>query len=398
MEISKLNNLYDGLLKDENFDRLDLGLQNPNIFQILRISKTEIRHSNFLAWLLDANQSHKLGDIFLKRFIRQVFTSEKFHDVNQIDVEELDLSKVQILREWKNIDILILLENVVVCIENKVLSKEHSNQLNRYRKIIDENFKDYRKTYVFLTPEGDLTDDETEIYEPISYNFIIETLEKIISIYGESVNDQVKNYIKDYITIIKRELMKTDQLTILSQKIYQNHKELLDFIYEHKPEVVDDLRKSMREELPKRNWIEGSENKYYVRFLTPKIKDLIYYNVETKNGWTKKESFLFEIVLYPSSNQLTFKTVISPSDPEYNCKRLEDILLEIDGFSGSKGKKWLVNIIKKEKFSYDDIPTMSSEELQGIINKFFDKISPVIAKVEEKFLEHKNELIKMKDI
>ena len=283
MEISKLNNLYDGLLKDENFDRLDLGLQNPNIFQILRISKTEIRHSNFLAWLLDANQSHKLGDIFLKRFLRQVFTSEKFHDVNQIDVEELDLSKVQILREWKNIDILILLENVVVCIENKVLSKEHSNQLNRYRKIIDENFKDYRKTYVFLTPEGDLSDDETEIYEPISYNFIIETLEKIISIYGESVNDQVKNYIKDYITIIKRELMKTDQLTILSQKIYQNHKELLDFIYEHKPEVVDDLRKSMREELPKRNWIEGSENKYYVRFLTPKIKDLIYYNVETKN-------------------------------------------------------------------------------------------------------------------
>ena len=253
MEISKLNNLYDGLLKDENFDRLDLGLQNPNIFQILRISKTEIRHSNFLAWLLDANQSHKLGDIFLKRFLRQVFTSEKFHDVNQIDVEELDLSKVQILREWKNIDILILLENVVVCIENKVLSKEHSNQLNRYRKIIDENFKDYRKTYVFLTPEGDLSDDETEIYEPISYNFIIETLEKIISIYGESVNDQVKNYIKDYITIIKRELMKTDQLTILSQKIYQNHKELLDFIYEHKPEVVDDLRKSMREELPKRD-------------------------------------------------------------------------------------------------------------------------------------------------
>ena len=398
MEISKLNNLYDGLLKDENFDRLDLGLQNPNIFQILRISKTEIRHSNFLAWLLDANQSHKLGNIFLKRFLRQVFTSEKFHDVNQIDVEELDLSKVQILREWKNIDILILLENVVVCIENKVLSKEHSNQLNRYRKIIDENFKDYRKTYVFLTPEGDLSDDETEIYEPISYNFIIETLEKIISIYGESVNDQVKNYIKDYITIIKRELMKTDQLTILSQKIYQNHKELLDFIYEHKPEVVDDLRKSMREELPKRNWIEGSENKYYVRFLTPKIKDLIYYNVETKNGWTKKESFLFEIVLYPSSNQLTFKTVISPSDPEYNCKRLEDILLEIDGFSGSKGKKWLVNIIKKEKFLYDDIPSMSSEELQGIINKFFDKISPVIAKVEEKFLEHKNELIKMKDI
>ena len=30
MEISKLNNVYDGLLKDENFDRFDLGSQNPD--------------------------------------------------------------------------------------------------------------------------------------------------------------------------------------------------------------------------------------------------------------------------------------------------------------------------------------------------------------------------------
>ena len=35
----------------------------------------------------------------------------------------MNLTKVEILREWKNIDILIVLENVVVCIENKVLSK-----------------------------------------------------------------------------------------------------------------------------------------------------------------------------------------------------------------------------------------------------------------------------------
>ena len=47
MEIQQLKKEYDFLLKNEDFDKLDLGLKNPNIFQILKISKNEIRHSNF---------------------------------------------------------------------------------------------------------------------------------------------------------------------------------------------------------------------------------------------------------------------------------------------------------------------------------------------------------------
>ena len=38
--------------------------------------------------------------------------------------------------------------------------------------------------------------------------------------------------------MIKRELMKTDEAIELS-KIHQNHKELLDFIYENKPDLSD---------------------------------------------------------------------------------------------------------------------------------------------------------------
>ena len=48
MNIEELKSQYDKLLKNEDFDKLDLGLKNPNIFQILRITKNEIRHSNFL--------------------------------------------------------------------------------------------------------------------------------------------------------------------------------------------------------------------------------------------------------------------------------------------------------------------------------------------------------------
>ena len=148
MDIHEIKLNYSKLIKDINFDRLDLELKNPNIFQILKISNTEIRHSNFLSWLLDPSQSHKIGDIFLKRFLREIFSSEKFEKLDQIDVEGMNLSNIQIYREWKNIDILIILDEIVVCVENKILTKEHSNQLERYRKIIEENFPDFKK-YLF---------------------------------------------------------------------------------------------------------------------------------------------------------------------------------------------------------------------------------------------------------
>jgi len=35
MNLQELNTLYDDLLKDIQFDELELALQNPNIFEIL---------------------------------------------------------------------------------------------------------------------------------------------------------------------------------------------------------------------------------------------------------------------------------------------------------------------------------------------------------------------------
>ncbi len=397
MNISQLKQHYDNLLKDEDFDKLDLGFKNPNIFQILRITNNEIRHSNFLSWLLDPSQSHKLGDIFLKRFLREVFSSDKFGDIDQVDVEGMDLSKVEIEREWKNIDILIILEKVVVCIENKVLSKEHSNQLKRYKEIIENQFPDHHQTFVYLTPDGDDSEEESETYEPISYEFIVDSLDRIISVYGESLNEQVKNYIKDYITIIKRELMGTDKLTELSKKIYQNHKELFDFIGEHKPDLLDEVGDILKNQIKSKGYLIGSSSKKRVRFTTEKILELTYINKKEK-WWKNGESFLFEFILYEEKNKMIFKVVISPSDKDYDANRLKEILLEIDDFAEPRGKKWLVTHRKNYIFDYGSISDKTSEELAEDMNKILDKVIPVIDQVEQKFIENKKELIKLKAI
>jgi hypothetical protein len=393
MELKKLKSLYDDLLKDIEFDKLELGLHNPNIFEVLRISKTEIRHSNFLSWLLNPNGSHQLGDVFLKRFLREVFLSDKFNDINQVDVEGMDFSNVEIHREWNHIDILIKLENIVVCIENKILSKEHSDQLTRYKKIIESNFPKEKKTFVYLSPEGNPSENESDVYQPISFNFIIDSLERIISVYGKSMNQQVLFYIKDYITIIKRELMGTDELSQLSQKIYNNHKELFDFIEEHKPDTSLRLSTIIRNQIEERGWILGSYSTRWIRFYTPKIKDFIYYTNKSI-GWKNGESYSFEIDLY-NQNKITFRSVISPCDEKYNRKRLEEIISSIEGFKKTRGVQWSTNKSKSIPFDFENIFSMTDDEIKEKINPVLDKLNPIIKLLEDKLLSHSDELIKM---
>jgi hypothetical protein len=50
-----INKLYKDFLDDKSVHRIkeSLGNEAPNIFKILRVTNAEIRHSNFLSWLLD---------------------------------------------------------------------------------------------------------------------------------------------------------------------------------------------------------------------------------------------------------------------------------------------------------------------------------------------------------
>ena len=56
------------LESDEAFLELSKKYNALNLFEILKITKAEIRHSNFLAWLLDPKGNHRLQDRFLRAF------------------------------------------------------------------------------------------------------------------------------------------------------------------------------------------------------------------------------------------------------------------------------------------------------------------------------------------
>jgi len=386
---------YRELLNDIDFDKLELGLKTPNIFQILSVARTEIRHSNFLGWLLDPNGNHGLGRLFLTKFLRGVSTSEVATELDEFDIDLLNFNNVEIRREWKNIDLLLVFDTLVICIENKIDSKDHSNQLAKYRKTINDSFENKNKIFVYLTPTGEqpTTKSEIEYYALYSYQEIIEQFDRILKIHGKSLNSGVNQYISDYLTTIKRELMKNDELNELADKIYKNHRELIDFIFEHKSDVASELYPVFVNKIADSGWVMGSKNKGYARFLTKKLKDII---PNKGQGWPLKESFLFEIDFFWSKNKAVFKTVVSPSDVELQ-NIFRKALENVEGYKKPRGNKWLVNFQHSWKFDTEDLIGVSENEIKKILDAEWDSITKIVNKVEVELLKYSAELQRYSD-
>lgn len=395
LTVHNVYKLYDSFIRDNKIDELELGLSVPNIFEVLKITNKEIRHSNFLAWLLNPNGYHGLGDLFIKRFLRQLFSSDKAQGLDPVSVMETDLSKVRIKREWKYIDLLIELEKIVILIENKFYSKESKGQLSKYKKRVEKEFPKHKKVYAFLTPFGIESEAENEWYQEVSYQTIIDIIGKLLTVYGQNLHPSAEVYLNDYQTILKRELMSGDNLSELAQRIYYSHKELMDFIIENRPDVIDEVREILIQKLKEKGYRIGSENKYYARFYTDKISDLIYISKD-HNGWKKRESFLFEIHI--TKNRLQIKTVLPPTDPEYDKEKVANLLKQTKGAKKPKGDKWLIHHSNNFSFNSDQLYEMSEEKIEKELEKFHaTKIEPIVKKVEEAFEENREMLLKLKE-
>jgi len=347
----------------------------------LDTSRTEIRHSNFLGWILDPKGTHGMGELFLRKFLRDIFSDEKITSYSQFDVDGFDLRDVEIRREWKHIDILVIHSEFVVVVENKIDSTDHSDQLKRYRNTVEEYFPEHNKVYVYLTPYGnDPNDSEAgKVYVNYSYEFLSDALERILQIYGESLSNKVVIYLQDYLTILRRELMKSDELNELAVKVYKAHRDAFDFIINNRPDPATELYPYFESKIQESGWVLGSKNKGYIRFLTPKLNAIIPKGYAT--GWPGKESFLFEIEYFWSDKDAIFSTTIAPGNAEIS-RILSQAVESIPGHKTPKGKQWLVHFKKRWPFVASEIVNESDEAIIAAINKFWPEVTEIVQRNE----------------
>lgn len=375
------------LLNDIDFERIDLGLQATNIFDVLGATRAELRHSNFLGWLLEPHGTHGLDRLVLNRFLRDVFSSPIISQFNAIDADLLDYSQVEVRREWQHIDLLVLIGNVAICIENKVDYKEHSNQLKRYRAIIEEEFDKHHHVFVYLTPQGDTPKQEAEVYIPYSYGDFAQHLERILQLHGHTLNQKSQIYINDYLMVLKRDITQKDELNEMAVKLYKTHKTALDFIFENKPDIEQEVRALIQQKVKDSGWVLGSNNKGFVRFLTPAL-DALIPRYDFANGWPNKEAFLFEIdFFWYKRSQFVFKTTISPGKGHVPAI-LKSAIDSVPGASKPSGEQWISHFIEKRKFLIDEMNNKTEEERQEKIDSFWPMFTDIVTKVEQAILSN----------
>lgn len=385
---------YKNFISDPDLERLQVGLNEPNIFDILRVSSQEIRHSNFLAWLLNPKGSHGLGSYFLKRILRDLLSYPQVENLTEFDIENLNYSNVEIRREWRNIDLLIILPEVVICIENKIYSKDHNEQLSTYKRIVESNFTDREKVFVYLTPEGELPKADIPEYISFSYLSIVKILEGFLEVHTSTTNPVAISYIEDYVSTLKRILMSDDKLSLLARKVYTNHSDILNFLFQYKPDAFEIIRNQLGILIKESGWVECSENKTYKRFTTPELQAFLP-TANTPNGWPGRESFLFEFII--DEKRLTFKSVVSPKTGEV-ADVISDIISQLPDSSEPKGKQWRVHFSTNRSIKLNKIIEMEDEAIREELSKEWSKYTEIVNKISNALVDNKDRILNANSI
>jgi len=225
------------VVDNEDLLALEERIGRFNIFDALRIVDREVKHSDFLAWLLDPNESHGQGGLFLRAILMDLFKTARENGfpcpVSPIELDGEELRGVEIRREWRHIDLLVRCDHppFVAAIANKIKSGEHSKQLLRYHETVANEFGVTPSMYVFLTVEGDEASDEDWI--PYSYADLHRVLARVRNASATSIGDDVLAFLDHYLRLIRGRLMEDPKIADLCQRIYKNHRQALQLIYEH---------------------------------------------------------------------------------------------------------------------------------------------------------------------
>lgn len=234
--------LLEGLVVDNpDLERLEGLLDQFNIFEAVGVVRQELRHSDFLAFLLNPQQPHGLGDVFLKSLLQKVLQGARGADlpINLIDLDVWSLEETTVQREWRNIDILLLNEEkkLAVIIENKVGASEHSEQLDRYHQTVEQNYPGYSIIGVFLTPEGESPSDAR--FLTVSYCTVADLVESLVTRRESILGSDIKTVMTHYAQMLRRHIVSESEIAELCRKIYRKHQRALDLVFEHRPSYAD---------------------------------------------------------------------------------------------------------------------------------------------------------------
>lgn len=237
-----------------------------NILSITQVSRRELMHSKFIAWLLNMHVGHGLGSFPVEQFVKCLeFVKDRQENVDsRIDLDVINrfyddefITDVKVYTEYKYIDILVLVftkdKTLPILIENKVDSDENNNQTNRYYNNEELEFQNrdeyYDPIYVYLYPKYNDGKPQNKAYLRMTYQDLVDYV--IEPSYFKCEIETIKNNIKTYLQCLSYSndnekgkyimAVSSEEKDIISDFIREN-KELLYLVFD---ELKDDNNKDL---------------------------------------------------------------------------------------------------------------------------------------------------------
>ncbi|MDX9854092.1 MAG: PD-(D/E)XK nuclease family protein [Tenuifilaceae bacterium] len=369
-------------INDPNLDKLDSITRKFNPFNVLGVEEMEIKHSNFLGWLLDPNENHNLGDYLLKRFLTKAIT-ENFDVLDKkIDISSVylsDLSDAEVYREKAHVDILIVSERnkLVVIIENKINAKESKDQLKNYLTNTINQYDKYRIIPIYLTLYGD-EPENCKDYLPFSHEQVYSLIKDCLDLKKDSMRQEIGLFISYYLKTLEKKLDMDEELKKMCNDIYNAHKETIKLILKVADE--DSLQKSFEGFINTQNELKVffiNNNKLW--FL-PKM--FIEKVPENNAGWVIPYPFAFWF-RRRKNNKLSFHIEIGPFvNPEKRIDFMNHLMSY--GYQVKETSKSINSIYTKIYSTYYDISDFDdNNEVLGAITDMYSKAKDEINKFYE---------------
>ncbi|QQR39025.1 PDDEXK-like family protein [Devosia rhizoryzae] len=233
------------LMSDPAFQQLEGRFGQFCPFEAVGMVRAEIRHSNYLGYILNPFRPHGFGTSILWAFLKCALIEDA---MSTIEASALDDAEIR--REWRNIDLLILLPKAkrIVAIELKIDASQSSDQLQRYRTIIEATWpgtEGWRYDYLFLTKHHEAPNDAS--WTEFKLHDLIDALSEFADA-SEHHASQAHEMLRSYISMMRRHHLGNKELERTARELWSKHGDALAYLMDRRPDPLQEVLDQIKED------------------------------------------------------------------------------------------------------------------------------------------------------
>lgn len=168
-----------------------------DVFGILGISRAEVRHTRFIAWLMDPAARHGLGPRFLELILTRTFPGEEFPSLDRAT------PVCEVVRGECRVDIVVWAPELTLVVEAKVDADEGPAQCD-YQ--YDQFCGEVGSRFIFLSPRGraprTVTGEAREAFRSLSFAAVRDDLRAALAASQPVIG---RGAAEDYLRTLERE-------------------------------------------------------------------------------------------------------------------------------------------------------------------------------------------------